>query len=82
MNEDIRVKFRAFIEKSLRRQDFEDDTNIFDSKIATSLFGVELVAFVEREFDLMVEDEDLNVANFQSVEALTVFVSGKQANRE
>lgn len=47
------------------------------SDIVDSLGIVKLIAFVETEFDITVEDEDLQPENFQSIARLTQFVKTK-----
>ena len=39
--------------------------------------GKTLVAFTEKEFDIVVEDDDLDLANFRSINALRAFVERK-----
>jgi acyl carrier protein len=54
-----------------------EDQNIFASGLVNSLFAMQLVLFVEKEFDLSVENDDLDLANFLSVNAITAFVRRK-----
>jgi len=58
-----------------------DDADIFDLGLVDSLFAVQLVMFVENEFSIVAEREDLNIRNFCSIAALTEFVEAKLAQR-
>lgn len=58
----------------------DDDADIFDLGLVDSLFAVQLVAFVENEFSIVAEREDLQIRNFCSIAALTRFVETKLAN--
>jgi acyl carrier protein len=54
-----------------------DEDDIFELGLVDSMFGMELVAFVEDEFSIVVEDQDLDIQHFVSVVALTAFVESK-----
>lgn len=68
---------RAFFESATRDTSLSDDHDIFQSGLVNSLFAAELVAFVEQSFGITVDNEDLDLANFCSVDALTGFVARK-----
>ncbi len=77
MPPDAESKIRAFLGKATRDAVLDGDADIFESGIVNSLFAVELVAFTEKEFDIVVEDDDLDLANFRSINALRAFVERK-----
>ena len=54
---------------------FQD--NLLESGILDSLGILDLVAFVEQNFGIVLSDEELVPENFQSIERLTVFVESK-----
>jgi acyl carrier protein len=55
------------------------DTSFLESGIIDSTGVLELVAFLEEEFHVKVEDEDLIPANLDSVNAVTRFIESKSA---
>ena len=57
----------------------DGDTSFLESGIIDSTGVLELVAFLEEEFHVKVEDEDLIPANLDSVNAVTRFVERKSA---
>lgn len=71
-----REKIRAFLGRFFRTTSLTDSDDIFALGL-NSLFAMQLVAWVEKEFDIHVADEDLEVSNFNSVNAITDFVSRK-----
>jgi methoxymalonate biosynthesis acyl carrier protein len=73
-----REQLRSFVHSYLGA-DLDDETNIFETGRLSSLFALELVTFVEATFGTTVENADLELANFESVDALTRFVERKQA---
>jgi len=77
---DITSKVRAFLFRSLARN-VRDDEDFFKTGMASSLFGMQLVTFIEKTFDVAITDEDLVLDNFASVENITRFVLQKRACR-
>lgn len=74
-------KIRAFIEENMAIIDdtvFNDTDNIFEMGFVDSMFAMQLVTFVEFEFDIKVENEDLDINNFNSIHNLSVFIEKKQ----
>jgi acyl carrier protein len=76
-----RDKIRSFLLRQLRVQQLEDADDIFAAGFMSSLFAMQLVVFVEREFGITVQSEDLELANFQSVDAITALVERRAAER-
>jgi len=53
------------------------DTSFLESGLIDSTGVLELVAFLEEQFHIKVEDEDLIPANLDSIDALTSFIERK-----
>ena len=75
--EDILKKTRTFLGKYVRNREVSDDVGIFETGLVNSLFAMQLVMFVEKEFGIAVEDDDLDLANFASINAIADFVERK-----
>ena len=58
-------------------EDGEQDQDIFATGLVNSLFAMQLVLSLEGEFNFEVADEDLDINNFNSVNALVGFVEKK-----
>ncbi len=76
--EEIRTKVREFISQFIRAE-FKNDDDIFALGFVNSLFAMQLVLFVENEFGLTVENDDLDLDNFRSVNAISGLVERKSA---
>ena len=76
--EDNRSKIRAFLAKYVKNQDLKDDDDIFARGFVNSLFAMQLVLFVESEFAVRIEREDLKLDNFRSISALARLVDQKR----
>ena len=75
--QDIRTKIKAFLARFLQNLDVQDDQDIFAMGVVNSLFAMQLVLFVENEFGISVENEDLDIDNFRSINAIVHLVEHK-----
>lgn len=80
--EQTKLKIRQFLSKYLRNHEVRDDEDIFATGYVNSLFAMQLVMFVENQFGVAVEDEDLDIENFRSVEAIAALVGRKAVAAE
>ena len=77
---EINQKIRQFIEANspVATQDKLSDTDsLLDNNIIDSMGFLDLVTFVESEFDVVIEDDELLTENFESIESVTEFVNAK-----
>lgn len=77
--DDVKEKVRQFFSRFFRARSLQDKDDIFALGFVNSLFAMQLVMWVENEFGLKVEDEDLAISNFNSVDAVASFVARKHA---
>ncbi|MFG1840360.1 acyl carrier protein [Micromonospora sp. NPDC049175] len=75
---DVAATIRAFLAEVVGDAPAPDE-DIFARGTVTSLFALQLIAFVENTFGIEVEPEDLDFANFRTIDAVTAFVGGKRA---
>jgi len=71
----VKATTREFFDRTIPNHELNDADDIFASGFVNSLFAMQLVMFVEKEFNLTVEDDDLNIDNFRSVDAIAALVS-------
>jgi acyl carrier protein len=77
----IKESVKQFILRSVNIPNFNDDDNLFETGIVNSLFAVQLMTFVEKQFAIEVEMDDLDIENFKSLNATTAFVLRKNGGR-
>ncbi len=77
-----KAKIKQFLSRFFRNHELRDDEDIFALGFVNSLLAMQLVAFVEKEFSITVEDEDLDLDNFRSLNAICGLVERKQAGGE
>lgn len=77
----ISEKIRAFILDNLMAIDeddeFSDTDNIFQLGYVNSLFAIKLLNYVEKEFNIVIENEEMDISNFSSVSAIVQLVKKK-----
>jgi acyl carrier protein len=76
---DIKGKTKTFLSRFIRNHDLQEDEDIFAKGFVNSLFAMQLVLFVEKEFAIKVENEDLDLKNFSTLNAIAGFVERKMA---
>lgn len=73
----IKEKIKDLLAQSVADVDIPDDQDIFASGLVNSLFAMQLILFIEQEFQVKVEDEDLDINNFNTVAAMVGFIGRK-----
>jgi acyl carrier protein len=73
---EIMEKTKAFLAQFISVQVGNDD-DLFASGLVNSLFAMQLVLFVEKEFGFKVENDDLDYDNFRTLNAIVGFIQRK-----
>lgn len=74
---DFKAKIREFLARFFQDLHLTDDEDIFALGFINSLFAMQLVLFVESEFGFTVEDNDLDIENFRSLNAMASLIERK-----
>ncbi len=77
---EIKTSIRQFLARFFQNHALRDDEDIFALGFVNSLFAMQLVLFIERTFQVTVENEDLDINNFRTINALMSFVERKKAD--
>jgi acyl carrier protein len=75
----VRDRVRRFICESFLVDDFADDESFLGAGIVDSLGMMQLVAFLESEFGIAIDDSELVPENLESVVSAAAFVERKRA---
>ncbi len=78
---EIAARLRTFICETFApaRDGITDEESLLDGGIVDSMGILELVEFIEREFEVELADEDLIADSFESVAALTRLITSRHA---
>ncbi|MEE9367708.1 MAG: acyl carrier protein [Pontiella sp.] len=78
MSAEERMKqVRDFLGQFVSNTEIDPDENLFTTGLVNSLFAMQLVLFVEKEFGIQVANEDLDFENFKSLNAIVGFIENK-----
>jgi len=74
-------EIREFINSNLsvdEKVEFSDDDNYFQLRFVNSLLAMKLVNFVESEFAVKLENDDLDIENFSTINNLASLVEKRR----
>lgn len=57
---------------------FTDEDDIFQRGFVNSLFSINLLNFIEQQFQIVVDNVDLELSNFNTVNNIVHFIEKKQ----
>ena len=63
-------KIKEFLSKLMRNHELKEDEDIFALGFINSLAALQLVQFLEKEFGIAIEDEDLDLDNFRTLNSM------------
>lgn len=79
---DRKEKVRKFIENNLIKYDEEinlsDEDNIFLMGFVNSLFAMKLLNYIESEFCITVESDEMELSNFSSINNIVRYLENKE----
>lgn len=73
MNE-IKARIRQFLSRYLKNVTLEDHDDIFASGLVNSLFEKQLIMFLETQFKIRIENNDMYFDEFRTIDAIAELV--------
>jgi methoxymalonate biosynthesis acyl carrier protein len=77
--QEFKVKIKHFLAQFFGDHNLQDDEDIFSLGFVNSIFAMQLVLFIEKEFQVTIENEDLDLDNFKTINALVNLLKRKTA---
>ena len=77
--EEIQQEIRTFLSEQIRQPALQADEDIFARGYVTSLFAMQLVLFLESQFNVQLTNQDLRLDNFRTITVMADLVERKQA---
>lgn len=74
-----KTKIKEFLARFFRNHELKDDEDIFALGFVNSLLAMQLVNFVEKEFGVEIDDDDLDLDNFRTINNIDALVANKSA---
>lgn len=75
----VKPQIHAFVDRFFGDSSLGDDDDMFATGYVNSMFAMQLVQFVESDFGITVDSEDLDLDNFRTVSSIAAFVERKKA---
>lgn len=78
---EIKETVKSFLQQRIGDEvSFGVEDDIFKAGLVNSLFALELVVFLENTFEISVENEDLDLNNFNKLVNIEAFIQKKKAS--
>ena len=78
---EAKERIRTFIESNLvvfeDETKFSDNDNIFELGFVNSLFAMKILNYIENEFKITIDNEDIDIRNFSSVNNIVNLINKK-----
>lgn len=74
---EVKNKIGDFLSRFFRGHDLKDDEDIFSLGFVNSLFAMQLVMFIEDEFNIRVDDNDLEPDTFRTINNMVKLIENK-----
>jgi acyl carrier protein len=74
---EIKVKIKNFLSRFFREYDLEDDEDIFSVGFVNSLFAMQLIMFLETEFGIRIDNNELELDPFRTIKGMVRLIENK-----
>ena len=76
-NDIVVDKTRQFLKRYVGSKNIDPNEEIFSTGMINSLFAMQLILFLEKEFKIKFGNDDLDLTNFNSLNSIAKFVVSK-----
>ena len=73
--DDIKQKVRAFLSKNKSTEQIKDEDDLFEKGFVDSLFSLQLIMYLEKEFHIKIKNKDIKEDNFRSIDKIAETVT-------
>ncbi|MBQ7569243.1 acyl carrier protein [bacterium] len=78
----INEAVRGFLAGLCDVDSLSDDDDIFAGGFVNSLYLVQMLNFIQSEFSIELDEDDYDMANFRSLNAIETFINEKQKDQQ
>lgn len=65
--ENIKAIIRQFFAEKRKKEIPDNDTDLFENGFVDSLFAIEIVVFLEKEFKIRIKNKEITKDNFRNI---------------
>lgn len=73
-NNYVKKKLKEYLLRSATTDNIGDDDDLFELGIVHSLFAMQILLFIEKEFDIEIDEDDLDFEKIGSLNHITNLV--------
>ena len=59
-------------------EDLTDNESLLEAGVIDSASMVDLIAFLERDYGIIIDEDDMMPENFDSIDAITAYINSKK----
>jgi acyl carrier protein len=74
MSVNIRDQMQEYVEELAKQEDIDPSINLFETGLLTSVHVLDLIAYIEESFGIVISPDDLSIENFGSIDAMATYV--------
>lgn len=75
----VAEKVNKYVLDSVNIDSIDYDMDIFGEGLVSSLFAIELMTFLEKNFEIKITTSDLDMNNYKCINSIAEFVCKKKA---
>ena len=75
--QDKKETVKKFLSRFFKKHELADDEDIFELGFVNSLFSMQLVLFIEKEFGIVIDNRDLDLDNFRTINSIAGLIEKK-----
>ncbi|GAB3033600.1 hypothetical protein GCM10027285_15630 [Oleiagrimonas citrea] len=75
--DEYKQRVRQFFSRFFRTDGLDDADDVFAGGYVNSLFAMQLIAWLEKEFSIAIEDDDLQLSNFSTIDSIAQMLDRK-----
>ena len=73
--EEIKERIMKFFRENGAKEDLTDTTDLFKGGYVNSLFALQMVMFLEKEFSIKIPKKEISEKNFKTIEKIAQVVA-------
>lgn len=77
--DEIKENLRSFFSRFIADTEINDDDDLFGSGLVNSLFAMQLIMYIEKNYDIKIDKDDLDIQNFSSIRSISQYILNKKA---
>ena len=74
MSMNIKDQLKEYVEELAKQDDIDPSINLFETGLLTSVHVLDLIAYIEEQFGIVISPDDLSIENFGSIDAMVTYV--------